>query len=140
MAKPTKNRIVCPECGRAKMLFETEAKANKFIEYNGSDIDCEGELRAYYCPACCGYHITSKQHKWTYDNQTKNLIEAFKRDTSMTPMKEFDLIDELYNIICSFNVKSRKAVNKRLRQEEFNKYDEKIKQEARIRFYKEKNI
>ena len=30
MCKP-KNRIMCPDCGRQKMLFESEAKANKQI-------------------------------------------------------------------------------------------------------------
>ena len=33
MCKP-KNRVLCPDCGREKMLFETEKKAKLFIEYN----------------------------------------------------------------------------------------------------------
>lgn len=27
-----KNRVMCPDCGRSKMLFETETKANNFIK------------------------------------------------------------------------------------------------------------
>ena len=33
MSKPIKNRIMCPECGRAKMLFEAESKAKNFIKF-----------------------------------------------------------------------------------------------------------
>ena len=47
MSKPTKNRIMCPECGRTKMLFETESKARNFIKFNGEDFGHENELRPY---------------------------------------------------------------------------------------------
>jgi ssDNA-binding Zn-finger/Zn-ribbon topoisomerase 1 len=33
--KPTRNRVMCPDCGKAKMLFESEKKAKRFIEWNG---------------------------------------------------------------------------------------------------------
>ena len=66
MCKP-KNRVMCPDCGREKMLFETEKKAKLFIEYNWESItDDKDKLRVYYCPACCGYHISS--HKYNGDN------------------------------------------------------------------------
>lgn len=54
MSKPTKNRIMCPECGRAKMLFESESKARNFIKFNGDDFGHENELRPYYCQSCGG--------------------------------------------------------------------------------------
>lgn len=87
--KPTK-RIMCPDCGRAKMLFETERKANDFIKWNGGDIYVpEGcELRAYYCPSCCGWHISHQRHSERYDSQTDNLIGAFKR--SKTSVSRID--------------------------------------------------
>lgn len=79
MCKP-KNRIMCPDCGRPKILFETEAKAKNFIRYNGVNIQKTGQLRPYYCPACGGYHISSKKHKKSYDNNTTNLIRAYQND------------------------------------------------------------
>lgn len=83
MSKPKKEtRVMCPDCGRAKMLFETEKKALDFLKWNGKDIYVpEGrELRPYYCPSCCGYHITSKPHKASYDDRTTHLLEAYHRD------------------------------------------------------------
>lgn len=32
--KPSKNRVFCHECKRAKMLFESEDKALRFIRFN----------------------------------------------------------------------------------------------------------
>lgn len=39
--KPTRNRVFCRDCGRAKMLFETEKKADNFIAFNQEDIEIE---------------------------------------------------------------------------------------------------
>ena len=44
--KPTKNRVYCRDCGRVKMLFETEKQADTFIRFNREEI----EERAGYCP------------------------------------------------------------------------------------------
>ena len=80
MSKP-KNRVLCPDCGRQKMLFETEKKAQLFIEYNWQELTNNKEqLRVYYCPSCCGYHISSHKHKKSYDNRTDKLIQAYYRD------------------------------------------------------------
>lgn len=62
--RPSKNLIHCPQCGRQKMLFQTEAEALRFIAYNGEDIRLESGFaptRAYYCEACGGYHLTSQE-------------------------------------------------------------------------------
>lgn len=73
-----KNRVVCPDCGKAKMLFKSKKSAEKFIEYNGKDIDTGGNpLRSYYCPACCGYHITKRKYRKSYSTRTDNLINAY---------------------------------------------------------------
>lgn len=78
---------MCPECGRSKMLFESEAKANNFIKWNGDDIDTHGgELRPYYCPACGGYHISSKPYKASYDHNTENLIQRYKKDVELNKL------------------------------------------------------
>ena len=44
------------------MLFETKEKADAFIAYNALEILEEtgkAPVRSYYCPLCCGYHVTS---------------------------------------------------------------------------------
>ena len=75
---------MCPDCGKPKMLFETERKANDFIRWNGDDLHVpEGcELRAYYCPSCCGWHISHQRHKKGYDTSTDRLIDAFNKSVS----------------------------------------------------------
>ena len=70
--KPTKSRVLCPDCGRMKAVFDSEKAALKFIEYNSQEIVKEGghaPQRAYYCDLCCGWHITSQKH---YNHKTKN--------------------------------------------------------------------
>ncbi len=96
MAKP-KNRIVCPDSNRTKMLFETERKANDFIKWNGSEIDTHGGvLRSYYCPACCGWHITHKEHTEDYDNRTAKMIDAFNK--SVNPNKKIDRLIHSFDV------------------------------------------
>ena len=101
MSKPRRNRVMCPDCGRAKMLFESESKAENFIKWNGDDIDTHGDgLRAYYCPACCGWHITHKKHRKSYDHRTDELIEAYNRlvETSVPGLGYPEKIDsDAYN-------------------------------------------
>jgi len=81
MSKPTKNRIMCPECFKQKMLFETQKKADNFIKWNGENIDTHGgKLRSYYCPACGGWHISSKPYKESYKHNTENLIKRYEKD------------------------------------------------------------
>jgi hypothetical protein len=44
------------------MLFETRGKAENFIRFNRESIlDESGRapVRSYYCPFCCGWHVTS---------------------------------------------------------------------------------
>lgn len=58
-----KHRIVCPQCKRQKLLFESEKKALLHIKYNGDETAKESgfaPVRAYYCEACCGWHLTSR--------------------------------------------------------------------------------
>lgn len=62
--KPTKNKVFCLECGRPKMLFESEKKANNFIKFNSQEIISDtgrAPIRSYFCIACNGWHVTSKE-------------------------------------------------------------------------------
>ena len=70
---------MCPDCGKQKMLFETEKKAQGFIKWNAEDIPNGEYLRAYYCPSCCGWHISHKQYQEDYDNRTDRLLGAYER-------------------------------------------------------------
>lgn len=59
--KPSKNKVFCYDCGRIKMLFESEKKANTFIKFNSEEIeDSNGfaPVRSYFCAACNGWHVT----------------------------------------------------------------------------------
>lgn len=60
--KPTKNHVYCAACGRTKMLFSEQGKADNFIRFNSADIKREKgycPVRSYYCTYCAGWHITS---------------------------------------------------------------------------------
>lgn len=60
--KPSKNRVHCCACGRAKMLFGTKEEAERFMEFNAAEILDENgyaPIRAYYCKSCGGWHVTS---------------------------------------------------------------------------------
>lgn len=82
MSKPNKCRVMCPDIGRPKMLFDTEAKALNFIKFNGEELKGDAsKLRVYWCPACGGYHISShKPKKWDDGRRTEKLIKAYRKD------------------------------------------------------------
>ena len=64
MSKP-KHRVYCPISMRPKMVFETEAKAMRHIQFNADDYKGSTvPIRAYYCTGCGGWHLTHKgKHK-----------------------------------------------------------------------------
>jgi len=69
---------MCPDCRKPKMQFETEKAALRFIEFNGDEIDTHGrELRAYYCPACCCWHISSHGYHSDYSKRTDDMIDRY---------------------------------------------------------------
>lgn len=60
--KPIHNKVYCHGCGRPKMLFESQAKADNFLRFNSEGIKDENgkaPVRSYYCEICLGYHVTS---------------------------------------------------------------------------------
>ena len=121
MCKP-KNRVLCPDCGREKMLFETEKKAQLFIEYNWESLtDDKNKLRVYYCPACCGYHISS--HKYNGDNRnTDRLINKYNKDKGLDEgyfslrdeclFKNFNTRQEFLEYVKSVNVSNFKTIQR----------------------------
>lgn len=86
-----KNRVYYIDCGRKKMLFQSEEKALRFIRYNSTNIYQQAKhtpVRAYYCSTCCGYHITSSKNWEKCDNycRTDSLIEL--NETKQTKRKD----------------------------------------------------
>ena len=77
-----RNRVMCPDCGRQKMLFETERKAQDFLRWNAGDIRGGESLRPYYCKACCGWHLTHVQHRSEYDSRMDERISAYRESKS----------------------------------------------------------
>lgn len=79
--KPTKNQFYCIDCGKRKMRFETEKKANTFIKFNANDVEQERGLkpeRSYYCPACCSWHITSQKEIKYGKSRTEAILNLYK--------------------------------------------------------------
>lgn len=86
--KPTRNRVMCPDCWRAKMLFETKAKAQRFIDFNGSYLPFGGDrLRPYYCPACCGWHISHMEYSDAYEGRTDRMISEYQKKKEWSKKK-----------------------------------------------------
>ena len=80
--KPSK-RIYCRECGRSKLLFETEQKALRFIKFNADEIETETGRkpeRAYYCVCCGGWHTTSMKNKPHSLTRVNKVLEAYYRE------------------------------------------------------------
>ena len=98
--KPTKNRNFCIDCMRPKMLFASEKKAIRCIEMNGDEMyESSGRkpIRAYYCIACGGWHITSKEitpgfhsHVELYFMKQDEMKHALKYLTEILPGKNYD--------------------------------------------------
>ena len=80
--KPSK-RIYCRECGRSKLLFETEQKALRFIKFNADEIEAETGRkpeRDYYCVCCGGWHTTSMKNKPHSLTRVNKVLEAYYRE------------------------------------------------------------
>ena len=80
--KPSK-RIYCRECGRSKLLFETEQKALRFIKFNADEIEAETGRkpeRAYYGECCGGWHTTSMKNKPHSLTRVNKVLEAYYRE------------------------------------------------------------
>lgn len=84
--KPTKNQFFCNDCSKIKMRFETEDKANRFLKFNGDEIEAEAgvrPIRSYYCIACNSWHVTSKNRDFRIEkSRTEIVLDQFYQDTN----------------------------------------------------------
>lgn len=104
--KPTKNRYFCVDAGRAKMLFKSEGSAKRFMEFNSDDIEEKGgriPVRAYFCVACGGWHITSqpedskrKSKTEKYFEKNELIIDAVKHKNKLIEEVEECMVNFLY--------------------------------------------
>jgi len=81
--KPKRNNVYCKDCGRFKMTFETEKKANNFIKFNSKEIEDESGIspnRNYYCLYCGGWHVTSSKEKLNIKSKTELVLEEYKQE------------------------------------------------------------
>ena len=118
--KPTKNLVFCLSCQHRKMLFESQKKANRFIEFNGNAILEEtgrAPVRSYYCRFCCGWHVTSNpsqedaQRLDIRDQKKAERLEKWLKDKNVaTEIKQHDAavlagqLDEVRALLLSFAV------------------------------------
>jgi len=89
--KPLKNRIFCHDCGRQKMLFETEAKAQAFMRFNNSEIKSVNgyaPIRSYFCIVCGGWHLTSKIGDGYVKINTKKVLERYENAKKLKEEKQ----------------------------------------------------
>ena len=102
-----KHRIFCPQCGYAKMLFNSEKKANLYLLYNSNDVMEENgkkPIRSYYCEACGGWHVTScksfrhvdeKDKKILYDGNIKTKFKNHIKSSDIEYHKICSLLDKI---------------------------------------------
>ncbi len=79
--KPTKNRIYCRDCGRVKMLFESEKAANTFMKFNSEEIaelNGHAPIQSYFCIACNGWHVTSHPEEKYAVSRTERVLDSYK--------------------------------------------------------------
>lgn len=119
--KPTKNKIFCNDCGRVKMLFETEKKANNFIKFNKEEIEMESGVapqRSYFCLFCGGWHITSikenigmSRNEKRFENHLKEKSEKTKKiiPQKVEVNKKEDIKSEIEYQIKEMNVSQMKV-------------------------------
>ncbi len=63
------------------MLFETSTKAGTFIKFNKDEIEEESGFapkRSYFCIACGGWHVTSRDEIPNYKSRTEVVLEKYE--------------------------------------------------------------
>lgn len=85
-----KHQVFCPELGRKKLLFESEAKADRYLEFNKSEIQAENGYapeRCYYCVLCGGWHTTSMSNAPKNYSRTESIVNAHKKSLAQREKK-----------------------------------------------------
>lgn len=113
--KPTKNKVFCKDCGKTKMLFETQKKADNFIKFNQEEILTDAGFapqRSYFCVFCGGWHTTHLKEEFGKSKKEiileNYLTEKAKKTVPNTPEidkkeKRIKIIAELENQIKEMN-------------------------------------
>jgi hypothetical protein len=114
--KPKKNRVFCPDCGRPKMRFESEKKADTFIKFNRAEIEAEsgfGPKRSYFCAFCAAWHVTSIEENIGASIQSQQMeaildskVEAAKR-AELQPGYGVRRIEALRNELIAMNTQQQ---------------------------------
>lgn len=72
------NLVFCPAAARPKLQFETLKKAINYIHWNSNEIYQESgraPVRAYWCPRCACFHVTSRQNFKTPEEHKKDQVK-----------------------------------------------------------------
>lgn len=103
MKPSNKNRIYCPACNKHKLLFETEDKALRFIKFN-SDAMLEetgvAPIRAYFCAACGGFHVT---HQEKLPTREEILMDKMEEISNMISDSINDIETYIETYSCDIN-------------------------------------
>jgi len=89
--KPIKNRFFCKDCGKVKMFFETEKKAENFIKFNGGEIEEQAGFkpeRGYFCIACNGWHVTHKKENLNLKSKTEKLLYFYNYEIEQKALRQ----------------------------------------------------
>ena len=107
--KPNKSRVFCPSARKQKIKFDSEEAAKRFINWNGKEILEENGYaprRAYYCPACGGWHVTSSLR------ETNNVVIERELSNKVLPASLFkckpndNVLVPLYSKIVKLAIRS----------------------------------
>lgn len=119
--KPTKNRVYCNDCGRQKMLFETEKKADTFLKFNSEEIESDTGYcpqRSYFCISCNGWHVTSTKGNDSVKSRTEMVMELYEqREADKALIKERNA--EIRKIRDEKTKSKLEDINKRIEMLEF---------------------
>lgn len=122
--KPNKSRVYCVSAGKQKIKFDSEEAAIRFIKFNGNEIKNENGYaprRAYYCPNCGSWHVTSSPGKTKdkfIDRELSNKIlppSLFKckpNDNVLVPLFSKIVKLAIRSLNLGFNGKKEKALHR----------------------------
>lgn len=95
MKPNARNLIYCPQCKRSKQRFESKKEADMFIKYNAEECKQENgyaPIRAYYCQACCGWHLSSRAKLYPIQiGMKKKIVRLYAKREELIPNYETEL-------------------------------------------------
>lgn len=115
--KPIKNRVFCNECRRTKMLFESENKALNFLRFNAGNFEGTSPTRVYYCSACFGWHVTSREGESYINPLTDIVVDQFYKTKKLAGTYGDETL-KYVNIVrsCCGEIKKAKRFNDKTRR------------------------